>query len=127
MYKIDCNDCDKCYIGETTVRLQDRIGQHKNDIIKMNTKVSTALVAHAKYNQHRFNFDDVSVLKQEEIQAKLKIDEINQIILHRNTACNFKSDSSLVTPAYYNLILSRENSRPSTSMSIHDALSSTQI
>lgn len=121
VYKIDCRNCDKCYIGETTVRLQDRIEQHKYDVTRMNIKASTALVAH----QHQFDFDGVSVLKQEEKQAKLKIDAINQIIMHRDTACNYKSDSAHVTPAYYNLILANETRRRPPQMSIHDVLSST--
>lgn len=103
--KIDCAECDQAYIGETTVRLGDRNKQHRNDIAKMHIRESTALVGHAKRWGHQFKFDEVKILHQENIQAKPKIHELNQIILHRNTACNYKSDSAHVNPAYYNLIM----------------------
>lgn len=100
VYKIDCAECDSVYIGETTARLGDRIKQHLNDIKKMDTRESTALVGHAKRFGHHFKFDQASILKQEEIQAKLKIQEVNNIILHREHTCNYKTDSSHVTPTY---------------------------
>lgn len=106
VYKVDCLDCDGCYIGETTARLEDRMKQHQGDIRRMNVKEATALVAHAKSNDHCFDFENVSVLHHEEFQPKLKLQEINQIILHREAACNYKSDSARISPAYYNLVLS---------------------
>lgn len=105
VYKINCADCGKCYIGETIVRLEDRIKQHINDMENM-TKISTALVGHARECGHTFHFEGARALQKEATKSKLRIQEVNNIIMHRQSACNYKSDSSWVSPAYYNLVLS---------------------
>lgn len=106
VYRIDCMDCEKCYVGETTVRLEDRLGQHEKDESMSQIKESTALVGHVRETGHSSNLENAKILQHESLKSKLKIQEVNQIIAHGNQACNYKSDSSYVSPAYYNLVLS---------------------
>lgn len=105
VYKIPCNGCEKCYIGETTQLLKTRAKQHENDVCNRAKNPSkTALVKHVVDTSHNFNFVGKKILKEERIQGKLKIHEINQIILHENETVNFKTDAAHVTPVFYNLI-----------------------
>lgn len=105
VYKINCLQCEKCYIGETTQKLSTRINQHKNNVRNGATmKNPTALVKHGVTANHLFDFQNVQSLCQERNKRKLQLQEINQIIIHRETACNFKTDSDEVSPLYYNLV-----------------------
>lgn len=107
VYKIPCGGCNKCYIGETTQLLKNRSKQHKNDVVNRNKNPhKTALVKHVSDTDHQFEFDSKTILKNERTQGKLKLHEINQIILHDELACNFKTDAIHVSPVFYNLIKS---------------------
>lgn len=105
VYKIDCKDCNKCYVGETVQKLCTRITQHQRDVKAGDSfSLKTALVKHTVDLKHSFDFDNVSILCKENVKRKLQLQEINQIIAQRNLACNFKSDCVDISPAYFNLI-----------------------
>lgn len=110
VYKISCNDCPTVYIGETLQKLGKRVGQHRNDCTKTDTnKNTTALARHSIDEKHQFNFDDVEILQTERIKRRLQIQEINQIILNEDNACNYKTDSQHVSPGFYNLVKGHKN------------------
>lgn len=110
VYKIPCKESDTEYIEETIQKVCTRIGQHGNDCSTVNlakkSKKRTALATHAKETGHRFDFDleNVQILKRERNKSKLKVQEVNQIIMHEGETCNFKSDSAVIGPAYGNLL-----------------------
>lgn len=98
VYRIDCNDCPSCYIGETVQKLGARIKQHES------LKEKTALKQHCDSKNHQFNFNDVKILKRERNKKRLQIQEVNHIVRNDNVTCNFKSDSQHIAPVYCNLI-----------------------
>lgn len=102
VYKLECTDCDKIYIGETQQKLGKRVYQHQYDVEKK--KTSTALAAHSTIQKHKFDFDNVSILCRERIKQRLQIQEINHIIQNEEKTCNFKTDSSAIGPLYYCLL-----------------------
>ena len=59
VYKINCCDCDICYIGKTDRFISCRMKQHKRDLI--NGKNETGLGEHASTG-HSFDFDNVRVM-----------------------------------------------------------------
>lgn len=105
VYNIPCKNCPRCYLGETTWRLDDRTGQHKNDLknININNK-KTALVHHVFKKAHEFDFDNKEILKKVRSKRTIKIQEANQIILKGNLAVNFRKDAAHVSPMFYNLV-----------------------
>jgi len=104
VYKINCADCNAVYIGETIQKFGTRKYQHKCDCNKQITKNSSALAMHATANKHNFDFEGAKILKTERNKLKLQIHEVNQIIIHEDTACNKKTDKKDFTNTYVNLI-----------------------
>lgn len=108
VYQVPCKENDTDYIGETVQKVKTRMGQHNNDCSDTNlakkTNKRTALAHHAKESGHEFNFDDVKILKKN--KTKLRIQEVNQIIMHEDTTniCNYKSDSVVIGPTYGRLL-----------------------
>lgn len=110
VYDISCESKDVRYIGETIQKLGSRTGQHKNDckpdnLAKLNKK-RTALAYHVKKSGHQFDFDihKIKILKHERNKTRLQIQEVNQIIIHEDSVCNYKSDSLVIGPAYGDLL-----------------------
>ena len=62
VYKIPCKVCPKLYIGETGRTLQDRIGEHKSDIVKPERKLSSGVVSHVWDTGHLFDFTKAEML-----------------------------------------------------------------
>lgn len=108
VYRIDCLGCNKVYVGETTQRLETRIKQHEATV-RSQSEPKTALARHAKSTGHALNFDDVHVLEHNNNKRKLQICEINHIILNQHIACNFKTDTASIAPAYSNLLREHQN------------------
>lgn len=106
MYHIPCTNCDRCYIGETIRKLGKRLCEHKTDQKNALRKAATALASHVQQFGHQFDFNRTSILQQERTKRRLELQEVHQIIIHENQACNFKSDSAHISPVYFNLIKS---------------------
>ncbi|XP_015118562.1 uncharacterized protein LOC107042164 [Diachasma alloeum] len=86
VYKIPC-ECDNCYIGQTRQRLGARIRQHRYDCAPRDLlkKEKTALATHCFDKDHRFKFEDVSILDTESHWVKRNIAEMIHICLHDTT------------------------------------------
>lgn len=65
VYQLECNQCDKIYIGQTTQLVSKRMEQHEYDCKCDINKPLTALAVHSKRKKHTFNFEEVSILKKE--------------------------------------------------------------
>jgi len=63
IYRIDCKDCDACYVGQTKRRLITRIKEHKNDINKR-SGILSVISAHRLQN-HDFDWNSVCILDNE--------------------------------------------------------------
>ena len=64
MYKVNCNDCNLSYIGQSGNSLQTRIGQHRAALRLLHPEKS-ALAEHSLSEDHRINWEDVDVLEHE--------------------------------------------------------------
>ena len=60
VYKIDCNNCKKFYIGETGRDLNVRMKEHKKDIC--NVKSHSGVVDHVLKTGHDFNFLNIPII-----------------------------------------------------------------
>lgn len=98
VYKIQFDDCDKIYIGETQQKLGERMKQHTYDTAKK--KTTMALCEHATSNGHTFDFDGTTILCRERTKQRLRLQEVNSIIRMENITSNFKTDSASINPTY---------------------------
>ena len=60
IYKINCKDCDKVYIGQTSRALRSRTREHKRAIFTGDR--SSLLVQHCKKHNHEFDLDNVKII-----------------------------------------------------------------
>lgn len=125
IYKIDCGDCNKVYIGQTSKKLETRITQHGKDVERQSTwkerlsnaplrmkddeilsKVTpnqTALVKHAVTLNHNFKFDNATIIDKHDLTKKREFIESAHIHMHQNTV-NYKQDLMKIYPSYYNIV-----------------------
>ena len=89
VYKIDCLNCHKYYIGETGRSLNTRMGEHKNDI--KNNKKSSAIVNHVNSVDHDFDFDNVSLLFPNSNISNRHIVESGLIINNKENCVNLNN------------------------------------
>jgi len=61
VYRIDCLDCNNCYIGETKQYLHKRIYQHEYHVRKKNANHS-GLCKHSIEQDHTFSFNEAKIL-----------------------------------------------------------------
>lgn len=97
VYKINCKGCDGIYIGETMQLLGDRINGHKY------SKNSTALKKHQNSTKHDFDFENVTILHQEQNDRARNV--LEMIEVHKNKqALNDRTDIQFLNKSY-NLII----------------------
>ena len=63
VYRVDCNDCDATYVGQTGRRLDIRIREHKKRCEKYD--MNNALYTHISETNHSINFNKVKILDKE--------------------------------------------------------------
>ena len=83
VYKLDCRECDNCYVRETGRLLKERKEEHKKDIQKRNPLSN--VYHHVRDTGHAFNFEDVKIVGKE--QEKFKRKYLESV----HTAMNAKS------------------------------------
>uniref|UniRef100_A0A6M2DT15 Putative penelope-2 aae n=1 Tax=Xenopsylla cheopis TaxID=163159 RepID=A0A6M2DT15_XENCH len=94
IYKIDCQDCGDCYVGETSQYLHKRIYQHTQDQNNSNNKTKeskknlTELTRHTQTNNHKFDFENTQILYKETNQIKRRIIESYYIHTVKNSVNN---------------------------------------
>lgn len=105
IYQINCQDCEKIYIGQTGQLLSNRMTQHKSDHKNKHiiTETSTAAVLHSRDTGHRFNFEKPKILQMEHNYKKRTILEMVHIKNSANTV-NKKSDTQKLHSIYATLL-----------------------
>ena len=97
VYRINCNDCAKCYVGQSSRVLSVRIKEHQRDC--KNKKETSAVYSHVKESGHSFDFNNVKILDQEPLYFKrlisemvfiTKLDSVNTILDTSNLSNIFK-------------------------------------
>lgn len=97
VYKINCIDCDKCYIGQTKTKLKQRIALHKSNI--RTYKDTCALSIHANSENHQPDLNNVKILDIEKNDKKRTFIEMFRIWQHDNSM-NFKKDINRLSSMY---------------------------
>lgn len=129
VYKIDCADCNACYVGMTTTKLKTRISGHKSNLKKLHTlqqagytnedaaiiqvKDRTALVSHAAAMNHNFKLDETKILDRTHKPRNLPILESCHINNTQHTV-NKRTDTDNLHAAYagvLHLLVNAENIR----------------
>jgi len=64
VYKLDCNNCEATYVGQTKTQLKTRIAEHRNHM-KRNTSTHSVITDHRIMSDHDFDWDNVEILDVE--------------------------------------------------------------
>ena len=103
VYKIDCNDCSKCYIGQTSCKLKTRVSKHRSDV---NTKKEFAseLSAHSLKEGHTFGFNNTRILSTEINDKKRMFLEMWHIKRNIKNTINKRTDIEGLSNLYCNIM-----------------------
>ena len=113
VYRLNCADCEACYIGQTARQLDVRVKEHKrctktrpnNPISLKKLENDSAIAAHALLNEHRVNFDQPSVLKQGFHTHKERL--LTEALLINSTASAVnRSDGADLSPIWQAILSS---------------------
>jgi hypothetical protein len=103
VYKIDCKNCDKSYVGETSKKLMTRLHRHELDVLnKEKSGPKTALVQHTLDTKHNFDFENPQILDNETKHGKRLILEAGHIVM--NKTVNLKTDARNISKQYYTIL-----------------------
>ena len=103
VYKVNCKDCEKYYIGETGRTIETRMKEHKQGANGEQEKVS-GLSQHLKQTNHEAEFDDVKVLFRERNFRMRKFKEALAIKEHKANLLNKKEEIKLLSNVWENLL-----------------------
>ncbi|RLU15076.1 hypothetical protein DMN91_012963 [Ooceraea biroi] len=104
IYRINCKDCDVCYVGQTKRHLNTRISEHLSDIKKCENNWSV-VSKHRDNVDHEFDWSEVEVLHQEKHLRKRLIAEMFYIKKHK-TSINLQKDTDNLSDMY-DLVLTK--------------------
>ena len=90
VYRIDCEDCDSCYIGRTERSLGVRFKEHVSSLRK--TEAATGLTEHIWSSGHSFNRDTVRVIDSAKHKSILATKESIHIKSQAGRVMNNQSD-----------------------------------
>ena len=99
VYKINCYQCKKTYIGETKRQAKTRFKEHKAYI---RNKCDTSVMSkHIENNQnHEFDFDNFQILDRENNTRKRKVSEMLHIRKFNDETLNLKTDLNNLSHTY---------------------------
>ena len=86
IYRIQCSDCEMCYVGETGKKLRERIKQHKEQERDRN-----AIYKHIRDTGHLVDWSEVKVLGQEGRRTVRKWKEARFIEVEGEKVMNWNS------------------------------------
>lgn len=105
VYKINCKNCDKIYIGQTGQLLKNRMAGHKtNHKHKHNNIQATAAVQHSVDTGHVFDLNNPKILTTEKHFKKRLTLETLYINKFKEKVVNLKSDIDNIHPEYSQLL-----------------------
>jgi len=102
IYKVECQDCGKNYIGQTSRKLKDRLKQH--DYYIRSKSPLSGLAAHSLDTSHVFNFENVSILATENNRKKRETKETINIYKNKTNTVNIKQDIEHFKHVYKKII-----------------------
>lgn len=100
--KIKCNDCDASYVGQTCRKLNTRIKEHRQHIIR-NTNTKSVIIDHRINLNHDFNWNETEILDIEPYYNKRMVSEMLHIKKQYNSL-NLQTDTEYLPDIYNNII-----------------------
>jgi len=93
VYRLDCKDCERVYIGQTKQHLETRVREHRNNI-KNASGNNSVVTNHRLSTNHEFKWDNVSILHKEKNRRKSEIAEMFYIKKYKknNSSLNLQKD-----------------------------------
>ncbi|KYN03341.1 hypothetical protein ALC62_05841, partial [Cyphomyrmex costatus] len=104
VYKVECNNCDSSYVGQTKRKLITRVKEHKYNIRANPTRV-TVLSEHCNQFGHFFDWDNIRIMAIESHHNKRLISEM-LFIKEQNNGINAQKDTEKLDGAYGQLFRS---------------------
>lgn len=103
VYQIECLNCDnKQYIGNTSQMLKGRIAGHKSDC-NHQYRDKCVVVAHSMDHNHRFDFENVKILTEENKEYKRNL--LEELYIKSSETCiNSKSKEAKNISNIYNYL-----------------------
>ena len=105
VYKINCLDCSKSYVGETKRKLGTRINEHQRDV---KIKKDTVISSHCNNHNHKLNWKNVKILDREKLYRPRLISEMLHIS-SQQSPLNKKEDTFTLASSYKLLISTLRN------------------
>ncbi|KYN06950.1 hypothetical protein ALC62_02072, partial [Cyphomyrmex costatus] len=102
VYKIQCNDCDASYVGQTSRQLKTRIAEHRNHI-RYNTSTRSVITEHRLNYDHDFQWNNIKILDEEPFYRKRIISEMLHI-KKQNNSLNLQTDTEGLHEAYVPIV-----------------------
>jgi len=78
VYKLACKNCDVAYVGQTKIKLNTRVAEHRKDINKK-TSNHSVITEHRLESDHEFDWDNSIILDKEKHYNKRLISEMINI------------------------------------------------
>ena len=100
VYRLNCKDCDACYIGQTGRNFRERIAEHRRAVGKADC--NSMFASHLFENAHRCDFSDFQVLyncNKGMLLDRLELVEIRKALRNRENLTNeilFQTSSPLL-------------------------------
>ncbi|EZA54510.1 hypothetical protein X777_05489 [Ooceraea biroi] len=98
VYRINCVDCEACYVGQTKRHLSVRVKEHNLNIKKRDDDLSV-VSRHRITNDHNFDWSNVNILHQEKHVRKREIAEMI-FIRKQNNSINLQKDTECLPSIY---------------------------
>ncbi|KYN27889.1 hypothetical protein ALC57_02707, partial [Trachymyrmex cornetzi] len=102
VYRINCNDCDDSYVGQTKRTVKTRTMEHRNDIRK-NSNNHSVSTEHRLNCNNNFDWDNIEIMDNERFLYKRRIAEMVYIQLQKNSL-NLQSDTEFLHHAYISIL-----------------------
>ena len=97
IYRLDCNDCDEIYIGESNRNLSKRMYEHENNV--RNHNQNSLVFQHvANSGNHKINWDNPKVIDKNDHWKKRKFIESCYTISNSNAYNRAVDISPILTP-----------------------------
>jgi len=103
VYRINCRDCNKVYIGQTKRHLATRIKEHRNNINNPSGNFSVVTEHRLRLN-HDFDWEKPNILHREKNRKKREIAEMFYIKKFNNNI-NLQKDTENLNSMYDRIIL----------------------
>ena len=83
IYKIDCKECEACYIGETSRETKTRMKEHQRAV--QSREINSQIFQHKAEVNHNFDFENITILGTEKEAGARKFVEGVHTVLHENS------------------------------------------